>query len=92
MRGQKGKGNTRKMIQLEEINHEVLAKEGTIKRYRQRVKQYRQNRIFQNNERKFYLQLGGGDMKTYLKPNAKETKCFSTKIWQPKNMTKGLNG
>ena len=48
-------------IQLEEINQKVLAKEGRLKRYRQRVKQYRQNRTFQNKERKFYRQLGGDD-------------------------------
>ena len=41
-------------IQLEEINQKVLAKEGRLKRYRQKVKQYRQRRTFQNNERKFY--------------------------------------
>ena len=45
-------------IQLEEINQNVLAKEGRLKKYRQRVKQYKQNRIFQNNERKFSQQLG----------------------------------
>ena len=39
-------------IQLEEINQKVLAKEGRLKRYRQRVKQYRQNRTFQNNKGK----------------------------------------
>ena len=39
-------------IQLEEINQKVLAKEGRLKRYRQ-------NRTFQNNERKFYLQMVG---------------------------------
>ena len=52
-------------VQLEEINQKVLAKEGRLKRYRQRVKQCRQNRTFQNNERKFYQQLGGSDTKTY---------------------------
>ena len=71
-------------VQLEEINQKVLAKEGRLKRYRQRVKQYRQNRIFQNNERKFYQQLGGHDTKTYQQPDAKETEQFWTKIWQPK--------
>ena len=45
-------------IQLEEINQKILAKEGRLKRYRQRVKQYRQNRTFQNNERKFNQQMG----------------------------------
>ena len=52
-------------IQLEEINQKVHAKEGRLKRYRQMIKQYRQNRTFQNNERKFYQQVGGDDVKTY---------------------------
>ena len=30
-------------VQLKEINQKVLAKEGRLKRYRQRIKQYRQN-------------------------------------------------
>ena len=64
-------------IQLEEIYQKVLAKEGRLKRYRQ-------NRTFQNNERKFYQQLGGDDNKTYQQSNAKETERFWTKIWQRK--------
>ena len=81
-------------IQLEEIYQKVLAKDGRLKRYRQRVKQYRQNRTFQNNQRKFYQQLGGDDNKTYQQPDAKETQRFWTKIWQPKkkNIMKRLNG
>ena len=71
-------------IQLEEIYQKLLAKEGRLKRYRQRVKQYRQNRTFQNNERKFYQQLRGDDNKTYQQPDAKETERFWIKIWQPK--------
>ena len=71
-------------IKLEEINQKVLAKEGRLKRYRQRVKQYRQNRTFQNNERKFYQQWGGNDNKIYQQPDAKETQRFWTKKWQPK--------
>ena len=71
-------------VQLEEIHQKVLAKEGRLKRYRQRVEQYRQNRTFQNNERKFYQQLGGDDKQTHQQPNAKETERFWTKIWQPK--------
>ena len=71
-------------VQLEEINQKVLAKEGRLKRYRQRVKQYRQNRTFQNNERKFNPQRGGHDSKTYQQAGVKETEQFGTKIWQPK--------
>ena len=89
-------------IQLEEINQKVLAKEGRLKRYRQRVKQYRQNRTFQINGRKFYQQLGGDYNKTYQQLDAKETQRLWTKIWQPKtynekaeginNMTRELEG
>ena len=71
-------------VQLEEINQKILAKEGRLKRYRQRVKQYRQNRTFQNNERKFYQKLGGDDSKTYQQPDAKETERFWAKIWESK--------
>ena len=41
-------------VQLEEINQRVLAKKGRSNKDEQRLKQYRQNRKFQNNERKFY--------------------------------------
>ena len=79
-------------IQLEEINQKVLAKEGRLKTYRQRVKQCKQNRIFQNNEREFYQQLGGDDTKIYQQPDARETERFWTKIWQSKCITKKSNG
>ena len=79
-------------IQLKEINHKVQAKEGRLKRYRQRVKHNRQNRTFQNKERKFYQQLGRDGTKIYQQPDARETQRFQTKIWQPKNITKKPNG
>ena len=86
---QKEKDNKRKItVKLEEINQKVLAKEGGLKRYRQRVKQNRQNGTFQNYERKFYQQLGGDETKTYQQPNSKETERFWTKIWQLKNHDK----
>ena len=73
-----------KTVQLEEINQKILAKEVRLMRYRQRVKQFRQNRTFQNNKRKFYQQLGGSDTKTYQQLDAKETERFWAKIWEPK--------
>ena len=54
------------------------------------VKQYKQNRTFQNNERKFYQQLGGDDTKTYQKPKAEETERFRLK-YSKKIVTKMLN-
>ena len=92
--GTKGNRQHKKRItiQLEEINQKLLAKEGRLKRYRKRVKQYRKSSTFQNNERKFSQQLGGDDTKAYQQPNTKETEQFWTKIWQLKNITKRLNG
>ena len=84
-RGEKEQATWGKItVQLEEINQKILAKEGRLKRCRQRVKQYRQDRTFQNNERKFYQQLGGRNTKTYQQPDAKETERFWAKIWEPK--------
>ena len=80
-----GKDNTRKItVQLEEINLMILAKDRRLKRFSQRVKQCRKNRTFQNNERKFYQQLGRHDTKTYQQTDARETERIWTKIWQPK--------
>ena len=86
-RNKKEKATQEKItIQFEKINKKILVKEGILKRYRQ----YRQNRTFQNKERKFYRQLAWG--RTYQPPYAKEAKGFWTRKWQPKNITKRLNG
>ena len=66
--------------QFEEINQKVLGKEGKLKRYRK----YRQNKTFQNNEKKFYQQVVLDGTKTYQQPDARETKQFWSKIWQPR--------
>ena len=67
-------------IQIEEINQKVLVKEGRLKRYQQRVKQYRQNRTFQNNKRKFYPQIGRDDTIIYPQPDPRKTEQFWIKI------------
>ena len=86
------------LIKLEEINQKVLAKEGRLKRHRQRVKQYRQNRTFQNNERKSYQQVED-DRKTSQQPDAGETdqlpppkKKHNEKAEWINNKTKVLEG
>ena len=43
--------NGTQKIKLEETNQRILAKEGRLKRYRDRTKQYRQNRTLQNDEK-----------------------------------------
>ena len=63
-------------VQLGETNKKVMAKEGWPKRYRYRTKQYKQNRTFQNNERKFYQQVGREWTKTYQLLDTKEAKTL----------------
>ena len=52
------------IIKFEEINQKVLAKEGRLSSYRLRVKQYGENKTFEN-ERKFYQQLEEDDTERY---------------------------
>ena len=59
-------------IQLE-INQKVLVKEGRLKRYRQGVKQYRQNRTFQNNKAEIHVDL--------LKTTLKNIKLENARLW-----------
>ena len=42
---------------IEELEQRVLAKIAKVKRYEQRVKQYRQNRLFQSDKKRFYVEL-----------------------------------
>ena len=51
-----------------------------VKRYRHMIKQNRQSKTFQNNERKFYQQVLEECRKTYQKLDAKETKQFWSKL------------
>ena len=49
---EKGKTTQEKMaIRLDGINQKVPVIEGKLKRYRNRIKQYRQNRTFHDNEK-----------------------------------------
>ena len=71
-------------MQLEEINQKVLPKDGRLKRYRKRVKQYREKRTFQNDERKFYKQLGGADTKPYQNRRQKKPNNLGLKYGNKK--------
>ena len=44
-------------VAKEEIHQKIKAKTGKITRYQQRISQYQQNRLFRNNEGRFYQQL-----------------------------------
>ena len=52
----KRKGNKRA---ADEPKQRIKAKAATLKRYKSRVNQYRQNRLLQSNQSKFYQELDG---------------------------------
>ena len=62
-----------------------MAKEGKLRRYRQRIKQYRQNRTVQTNERKFYQQLVGDHTKITNNVMQKKPNDFGLKYGNKKH-------
>ena len=60
----------------EELKQRVLAKIAKVKRYEQRVKQYRQNRMFQSDQKRFYVEIYNGQESKVDKviPDADESK------------------
>ena len=68
----------------------IWAKEWRLKRYQDRVNQYKQNRIFQNNEKISYKQFGGKHPRTYQQVNKLEAK--ELKYGKEKNLTEWPNG
>ena len=80
-------------VQLEEIHQKVLAKEGRLKRYRQRVKQYRQNRTFHKNEKKFFINNWEGMTIKHINSRMrKKPNGSGQKYGNQNNIMKRLNG
>ena len=81
----KKKYNIRNMnrlnVVIEELKQRVVAKKVKVKRYDQRIRQYRQNRLFSNDQKKFYQQLNGAERKERVIPDASESVKFWNGIW-----------
>ena len=91
--GRKEKSNIIKTNNTTRRNKSEGTGEGKkMKKYRDRIKQYRQNRTFQKNERKFYLGVGGECSRTCQQMDEKEAKQFWSKIWERKNITEKPKG
>ena len=65
---------------LEELKQRMIAKSAKMKRYEQRIAQYRQNRLFQSDQKKFYNELNGSKGRTCEVPDAGETRRFWSDI------------
>ena len=79
--GQKGKSKASNNDNtIRGYRPESTDKRSKIKKYRDRVKQYRQNRTLQNNQRTFYQQTWRDGTKTYQQLDAREAKQLWSKI------------
>ena len=66
---------------VEELKQRMIAKSAKIKRYDQRINQFRQNRIFSVDQKKIYKKLNGGEARTNEVPDAEESRRFWVDIW-----------
>ena len=66
----------------EELKQRIKANGATLKRYKNRVKQYRQNRLFQSNQSKFYQELDGKSHEENIILDKEETREIWSGIWE----------
>ena len=66
---------------IKELKQRMIAKSAKVKRYEQRVTQFRQNRMFNVDQKKIYKELNGGGNSSGDVPGAEESKRFWGDIW-----------
>ena len=59
----------------------MIAKKTKIKRYEQRISQFRQNQLFQVNQKQVYKDLNGEKQGDGIIPNSEDTIKFWSDIW-----------
>ena len=74
----------------EELKQRIQAKAVTLKRHRNRVNRYRQNRLLQPNQSKFYQELDGKSHEENIITDKKKTREFLSGIWE-KNVKHNKN-
>ena len=66
---------------IEELKQRVLAKVAKLKRYNERIKQFKQNRMFNYDQRKLFAALNGENNNSNEIPDAIESQAFWKNIW-----------
>ena len=66
---------------IEELKERMLAKSAKVKRYKQRIEQFRQNRLFDIDQKKTYAELNGNGIRSNDVPNSEECTKFWSDIW-----------
>ena len=69
-------------VVIEELKQRITALAIKARRYQERVDSYRQNRLFENNQRQFYRELDQEEeRRDYDHPVAEESKQFWGNTW-----------
>ena len=69
-------------VVIEELKQRIIAIAAKVRRYQGRVDSYRQNRLFENNQRQFYRELDQEEERCDDdQPVAEESKQFWGNIW-----------
>ena len=68
-------------VVLEERKQRVLAKSQKIRRYQDRTEQYKQNRMFQSNQKRLFEKIENMETDNTTTPDADESKAFWGNIW-----------
>ena len=61
---------------IEELKQRMLGKSTKVRRYQQRIEQFRQNRIFNFDQQKIYAEFKGYGVRPMGVPNTEESKRF----------------
>ena len=69
------------LIVIEELKQRLQTKTAKIKRYEQRINQFRQNRLFSTDKKKFFQEIDGTSRWDKVVPNAEESLRFWGGIW-----------
>ena len=68
-------------VVIEELKQRIIAIAAKLRRYQGSVDRYRQNRLFENNQRQFYRELDQEEKSCDDQPKAEESKQFWGNIW-----------
>ena len=69
-------------VVIEELKQRITAIAAKVRRYQGRVDSYRQNRLFENNQRQFYRELDQEEERCHDdQPVPEESKQFWGNIW-----------
>ena len=66
---------------IEELKQRLIAKKTEVKRYEQRISQFRQNQLFQVNQKQVYKDLNGEKQGDRIIPNSEDSIKFWSDIW-----------